>query len=86
MSTTTTSPNNARVKFRGHKEREMARTTMPGQVDPKMPKGSMKTPKTVVKAAAKPARVRQRARMTARKAAKRGLISETAMKKHLPGY
>jgi hypothetical protein len=80
MSGTTISPNNARVKFRGHKEREMARTTMPGQVDPKMPKGAMKTPKV-----AKPSRARQRARMTARKAAKRGLISDKAMAKHFGG-
>jgi hypothetical protein len=36
-----------------------------------------------IKKAAKPARMRQRARMTARKAAKRGLISEKAMKKHM---
>jgi hypothetical protein len=77
---TTTSPNNARVKFRGHKEREMARTTMPGQVDPKMPKGSMSTPKAAKMA--KPSRKRQRARMTARKAARRGLISDKAMAKH----
>ena len=60
----------------------MARTTMPGQVDPKMPKGSTKTPSPVLKAAAKPARVRQRARMRAKKAAARGLISDKAMAKH----
>jgi hypothetical protein len=80
MAQSVTQPNNRAVKFRGHKEREMAKTKMPGQVDPKMPKGSMKTPKTVVKAAAKPARARQRQRQAFRKAAKRGLISDEQMK------
>jgi Asp-tRNA(Asn)/Glu-tRNA(Gln) amidotransferase B subunit len=75
----TTQPNNARVKYRGHQEREMAKpATMPGQVDPKMPKGSSSTPKTV----AKPSRMRQRQRMRIKKAAKRGLISDKAMAKH----
>jgi hypothetical protein len=75
MASTTTSPNNAAVKFRGRKEREMARKDGLTGVSTVMPKPA--------KPAAKPARARQRARMTARKMARRGLISETAMKKHM---
>ena len=56
----------------------MAKTKMPGQVDPMMPKGSTKTPKAAKMQGPKhAARVRKRAKS----AAKRGLISEKAMAK-----
>lgn len=72
MASTTTQSNNARVKFRGQREREMAKPANPltGETLPKAPK------------TAKPARVRQRTRMRMKKAAARGLISEKAMAKH----
>jgi hypothetical protein len=82
MSSTTTHPNNARIKFRGRKEREMAKTTMPAHVDPKMPPGSMKTPKAAKMQGPK---YGKRVRKRARSAFKRGLISEKAMAKHMGG-
>lgn len=75
MASTTTQPHNAAVKFRGQREREMAKTENP-MADDSMPK-----PPTFPK---KPGpkygkRVRKRARI----AAKRGLISPKAMAKHM---
>jgi hypothetical protein len=112
LASTTTSPHNVAVKYRGRSEREMppypkpksqaqnaamhaaaeGRSTLgiPKKVGAEFAKGASGTkvkglPKHV--GAAKPSRARQRARMTARKAAKRGLISDTAMAKHFgDGY
>jgi hypothetical protein len=77
VAQSTIQPNNRAVKFRGQGAREMA-----------SPNKLLTSGETVPKAAkiAKPSRVRQRARMRAKKAAKRGLISESAMKKHLGDY
>jgi len=103
MASTSTSPNNATVKFRGNTEREM----------PPFPKPVSKTQNAAMHAAAagkstigipkkvgaefakgaagktlkglpehKPSR---RARKHARKMAKRGMISEKAMKDHMGG-
>lgn len=65
MASTSTSPNNVAVKFRGRKEREMKKPVVaaPKQVKPAKPSTAM--------------------RKRARGAMKRGLISESAMKKHM---
>lgn len=79
MSSTTTSPNNRAVKFRGEGEREMASTMKPmtGATLPKIG-GAKRAPGP---------KYGKRMRKRARSAAKRGLISESAMKKHVgEGY
>src|SRR3974390_2122707 len=111
MASTTTSPNNAMVKYRGRSEREMppypkpksqaqnaamhaaaeGRSTIgiPKKVGAEFVKGAhgKKLKGLPEHKPAKPARARQRQRMRARKMAKRGLISEKAMKTHMgEGY
>lgn len=73
LASTTTSPNNRAVKFRGQGAREMASTEKPIGGLTTLPKAAkLPGPKHA-------ARTRKRARS----AAKRGLISDAAMKKHM---
>jgi len=77
MASTSTQSNNARVKFRGHKECEMARTEKP------MVGEALPHPSPLRKLPGK--KYGKRMRKRARSAAKRGLISEKAMKS-IGGY